>query len=268
MPIFQHKGRLHQFAHVPKCGGSSVENMLTERFGTLAFLDRSYLRRKPAFLRWSRSSPQHITWDEFRRVVPEDWITSAFVVVRHPLARVVSAYHHAYTRGYIPGLQSLESWFHQSITLMETDIGLFDRHLLPQVDFLPDSAEVFQLENGLNAVSDWLDATFGVSGQGGLPHELQSSRKIASDVARRTPTKVSSALRDRVADYYARDFARLGYDPYDPDTANLDVYTPRPAAYGLRAHARLAKTTLMFNTRISLIRMNRELRTLQDWFNG
>lgn len=267
MPIFQHEGRLHYFAHVPKCGGSSVENMLTERFGTLAFLDRSYLRRKPAFRRWSRSSPQHITWDEFQRLVPEDWITSAFAVVRHPLVRVVSAYHHAYTRGYIPGLQSIESWFNQSITLKETDIGLFDRHLLPQVDFLPDSAEVFRLENGLDGVSDWLDAKFGVSGQGSLPHELQSSRKIESDVARRTPTKVSAALRDHVADYYARDFARFDYDPYDPHIADLDVYAPRPAAYGLRAHARLAKTTLMSNARIYLMRLNPEIRKSQKRFN-
>jgi hypothetical protein len=44
MPYVTAAGKLIYFAHVPKAGGSSVENYLAARFGPLAMLDRNWTR--------------------------------------------------------------------------------------------------------------------------------------------------------------------------------------------------------------------------------
>ena len=51
MPIFRHDGALYFFAHVPKCGGQSVEDYLSRRFGPLAFLNNDYYARPIAWRR-------------------------------------------------------------------------------------------------------------------------------------------------------------------------------------------------------------------------
>jgi len=267
MPVFRHDGELHYFAHVPKCGGSSVENMLIERFGALALLNRSHYET-PRPRRWSRSSPQHITWPELCLLFPEGWIASVFTVVRHPLTRVVSAYHDATRLGTIPQLLGIEAWFDRSVARMECQISVHDRHLRPLVEFFPADATVFRLEDGLGAVSEWLDTRFGVSGSGALPHELKTAHLLDRHVTYRAQTAVSRALRDRVADYYAEDFRRFGYDPDDPATADIRVYGPRDDAIPFREHVRLAGNRVLSGAGISLARLEPRVRGLGRRFNA
>ena len=69
MPIFRIGDTLHYYAHVPKCGGSSVEAYLRTRFGSLAFLNTRYLDL-PEQARWTRSSPQHMALADLHRLIP------------------------------------------------------------------------------------------------------------------------------------------------------------------------------------------------------
>jgi hypothetical protein len=92
MPIFKAGGKLVYYAHVPKCGGSAVGWYLTERFGPIAFEDRNHTRHD-AKTQWSRTSPQHIDRVSLGRLFPEGFFDAAFTIVRHPVARLVSAYH-------------------------------------------------------------------------------------------------------------------------------------------------------------------------------
>ena len=111
MPIFRVGDRLHYFAHVPKCGGSSVERYLRARFGALAFVDSRHLDR-PAALRWSRSSPQHLALSDFRRLVPSEWISSSFAVVRHPQNRLISAFRfQVEVERSIAAIWTIDEWF-------------------------------------------------------------------------------------------------------------------------------------------------------------
>ncbi len=91
MPVFKIGGKLCYFAHIPKCGGSSVAAYLKERVGPVGCF--APLKWHDGAERWSRPSPQHIDWASLQHLLPEAMLDAVFAVVRHPVARIVSAYH-------------------------------------------------------------------------------------------------------------------------------------------------------------------------------
>ena len=57
MPIIKVNGILLYFSHIPKCGGTSVENFLAQLSESVVFLDRTFVNNAN---KWNTSSPQHI----------------------------------------------------------------------------------------------------------------------------------------------------------------------------------------------------------------
>jgi hypothetical protein len=207
MPIFQHNGALHAFVHIPKCGGTTVEAMLAHRFGPIGLLDERYYGQTEPY-RWSKSSPQHLVWDDFVRLIPDTMIDRVFAVTRHPLTRFASSYNFYARSGGVPAGMGPEEWFAQVAESSDLLPFRADNHLRRQSEFVPDRATNFRLEDGLDAVSEWLDTTFGVTGErgardGNVAPTLQDDR--FSSIA------MPDALRSRVEEFYADDYARFGY---------------------------------------------------------
>lgn len=229
MPVFRIGDRLHYYAHVPKCGGSSVEAYLKARFGGLAFLNTRFLDL-PESRRWTRSSPQHLPWDAFTRLVPADWIASSFAVVRHPLKRLVSAFQYQVeVEGTVAPLWSIDEWFDDWLKRVESEPFLYDNHLCPQSAIVPPGATVFRLEDGLDAIVPHLDRLAGdANGPRSIPVENVRKKGMAPDAERLKP---SAETLTRVAAFYAEDFARFGYgEGLPPKSASA---APRPK--GLKA---------------------------------
>ena len=129
MPLVRIGTDIHYFAHVPKCGGSSVEAYLKARFGSLAFLNARFLSA-PESHRWTKSSPQHITLDALTGLVPADWITSSFAVVRHPVKRLISAFHFQIENERTVSRQlSIDDWFEDWLEKARETPFLYDNHL-------------------------------------------------------------------------------------------------------------------------------------------
>jgi hypothetical protein len=207
MPVFRTGSKLHYFAHVPKCGGSSVELYLQQRFGEMAFVDYTSFDRETKKRRWSRTSPQHVAWTEFARLMPGSWISGVFGVVRHPEARLISAYHH-FTDSIADDAScpELDDWFAR--WLAREDYYQYDNHLLPQSELIPNWATVFRLEEGLDAVIPYLDELAGdTAGARALP----AINKRKADGTGRPRAQVSEATRALIAETYAEDFTRFGY---------------------------------------------------------
>lgn len=215
MPLFRIGDKLHYFAHVPKCGGSSVERYLRDRFGKLAFVDTRYLERA-APLRWTRSSPQHLAISDFRRLVPEEWIASSFAVVRHPLHRLVSAFRfHVEVERSIASIWTLDEWFEDWLEKAAANPFLYDGHLRPQSDLIPADATIFPMEKGLDAIIPYLDELAG--SQDGPRQIAVRNAHRAADGPTASQDRPSSHTLERVASYYAEDFRRFGYDPAQTD---------------------------------------------------
>lgn len=219
MPVFRIGDKLHYYAHVPKCGGSSVEAYLKTRFGALAFLDTRFLDL-PAARRWTKSSPQHLPFRAFTRLIPEDWIASSFAVVRHPVKRLVSAFRYQVeVEGTVAPLWSIDEWFDDWLGRAEAEPFLYDNHLCPQSAIVPAGATVFRLEDGLDAIVPHLDALAGdAKGARRIPAENVRRKGMSPDAERLKPSPETVA---RIAEFYAEDFARFGYGEATP---------PKPSA--------------------------------------
>ena len=211
MPLFRVNGQLHFFAHVPKCAGTSVEHYLRERFGGLAFYD-NFHTQTPTNTRWSNTSPQHIDTESFYKLIPESWIKSSFAIVRHPVKRVVSAYHfQTEVEGKLNENHSIDDWLATWVSTADTNVYKYDNHLRRQSELVPDDAQIFYLEHGLDGVVGYLDALAGNS---------NGPRSILGDNIRKAGDKPAVQLSDAslalIADYYAADFRRFGYTLADP----------------------------------------------------
>ncbi|MEO8531592.1 MAG: sulfotransferase family 2 domain-containing protein [Deltaproteobacteria bacterium] len=211
MPLVRIKSDLHFFAHVPRAAGGSVEAYLTTRFGTLALLDDSF-PDQPLNQRWSQTSPQHIDVATLQRFFPADWIASSFAVVRHPVTRIVSAFHHqAEVIGTVPKGMDVNEWLIEWFESVESDPYLNDNHLRRQSEFVPANAVIFHVEHGLDGLVEHLDTLAG---------EMSGPRNIDTEASRKTEGKRDATLTERsltlIEEYYADDFARFGYDADEP----------------------------------------------------
>jgi hypothetical protein len=205
MPLFRVEDKLHYYAHVPKCAGSAIADYLTARCGGLAFQNNQFLSDDEPN-RWTKSSPQHVDWESFTKVIPADWIASSFAVVRHPTARVISAYHFQQEiEQAIPAEMNIDTWFTNWADNAKP--FAFDNHLLPQSQIVPPEATIFKLEDGLEAVISYLD---GIIGNTDGPRAL-GGKNTRSDRTRTDKAAPSQATLDLIAKTYAEDFERFGY---------------------------------------------------------
>lgn len=220
MPIVQIDHKLVYFAHVPRCAGSSVENYLHGRFGTLGFLDRGYLQTSPDQL-WNKSSPQHVTAAALDRLMPPAFFTTRFAVVRHPALRLRSVF--LYQRDIEETLSadlSFSAWLRKLPSQRQQDPFLFDNHLRPMSDFVPQDARVFKLEEGLEPLVRWLDRQAGDSSSRRLEHINSHSDRIKTldKVPRGAIPELNARDLAFISGMDAPDFDRFGYSAALPLT--------------------------------------------------
>lgn len=223
MPVFRHGAEWSYFAHIPKCGGTSVERYLMARFGPIGFFDKTVsLRRDTA---WSRTSPQHVDWATLAALLPPEFFASVFAVVRHPVARAVSAYHFQIeVERAIDPATGFSDWLRAQARAFAADPYVTDNHFRPQVDFLPaQGAAIFHLEHGLEAIIPYLDR---LAGDAAGPRFIERANSRDGDRRRRggaaAPGPEDLALIEEI---YAADFARFGYavDRPTPAAARPEV---------------------------------------------
>ena len=212
MPIFRYGGGVAYFAHIPKCGGSSVEDYIVERFGGIWLHDNTFSAREPA-RRWSRTSAQHIDWASLQQMLPVADFDAVFAVVRHPAARLASDFHFQIdVEKSTPAGTPFSAWLREQAAAFASDRFILDNHFRPQADFIPEDCKIFHLEHGLDAIVPYLDALAG--NQDG-PRFIGHANRRGSNtrVARVEAVMPDAADLALIREIHAADFDRFGYVP-------------------------------------------------------
>ncbi|ROU02981.1 sulfotransferase family 2 domain-containing protein [Histidinibacterium lentulum] len=218
MPLFRASGKLVYFAHVPKCGGTSVEHYLSARFGPLGLWDPFFALRSRAAA-WSRSPPQHMPEAVRRDLIPDGLFDASFALVRHPVARLNSVFlFQSEIEKAVPRAVTFSRWLDLVERELETNPYQLHGHLLPTGHFVPETATVFRLEDGIDRIIPWLDRLSNtVDGPRSMPRSnvlIDRLKHEGADPPQRAGP--STADIERIGRLYAEDFARFGYGP-DPD---------------------------------------------------
>jgi hypothetical protein len=197
MPLFEINGRRILFIHVPKNAGTSITNLLSQY--SEARLDAKLRIYGKTF------RARHLHGELLEQMIHPGMVDYAFMVVRHPLARMISEYHYQRRPGTSgirwQRLTGFEAWLDYSLWRSSLDPGYWESHFRPQSSFECFDCEVFRLEDGLDAMSHRLSE---VTGQPiGTAPTLNSQP--------RAHLTVSPSARYRILDRYRNDCARFGY---------------------------------------------------------
>lgn len=209
MPIFRSKQLIVHFAHIPKCGGSTVEDVL-RNYGKLAFLNRRF---RPDENKDFPCSPQHYHASFLERLIPQSFFDFSFAVVRNPEERMVSEFK--YRKGIRRKLKNgtrprhlgaepteINDWITDAIRNYPAHPFLYDNHLRPQSEFLIKDTEVFRLEDGLGKVFVRLSEVLG--------QEVMAPEKRTL-VSPKIEVNLTEESRALIADFYRSDFEKFGY---------------------------------------------------------
>ena len=224
MPIIAAEGKKLYFAHVPKVGGSSVVDYLTRRFGgPLAMNGGAFDNgaRQPDMI----VSPAHMTARSAAIMLLED-VDHSFTVVRDPLSRMLSQYRFQTGVSRMSRL-GFSTWLRIVLAAARRDPRVYDNHIRPQSDIVPQDAVVFRFENRFEDMIAWLDEVTGrPAPEIGMQHLLKRAR---------APLAVRREDVERIAEFYRVDYERFGYAPPDPAEYPRDGVAPLRGLLGAAA---------------------------------
>lgn len=211
MPLVRQNGKTIFFAHVPKTGGSSVEDYLIRRFGTMTIRERSHKSTQPKGLAPGKrdiiQSVSHLSAADLMKLLPSD-LDYSFALVRDPVDRILSEFRFQSSASRTSRL-GFSIWLRIMLSAARAEPRIYENHIRPQVDLIPDGAEVFRLEDGFDGLIAKLDAVTGETRSDlTVGHFLKKSR------AQTTVFRQDVAL---IQSFYENDYARFSYP--DPDLA-------------------------------------------------
>lgn len=131
MPIFNKQKKSVFFAHIPKCGGSSIKLMFTDS----GWSCEKYNDRADGHLNQHATSEEFLQWDN----LPEE----KFTIIRNPFTRLISdiLFHR---RTSHPNM-TLENYIQEILTLNE-NVNKLHNHLRPQTEFITKDMQIYVFE--------------------------------------------------------------------------------------------------------------------------
>ena len=195
MPLFRHAEKVILFIHIPKTGGSTVEDVLCACGAKQAL-------KAPKSVGFSHSTPQHMHWEVTRRWIPPHFYNYSFAIVRNPFARLAGEYRWRGKFAKSPPLP-FDRWVEAQFRKYADDPFILDNHIRPQHEFIVEKVQVFRLENGLDTP---LRACLMHLGLPAKPESLHQANQSKSGTISASPATI-----ERIAAFYADDFATFGY---------------------------------------------------------
>lgn len=197
MPLFSKDGKDLLFIHIPKCGGTSLENIFSP------VLKMSLFHDGPGEF---HCSPQHFH-ASFLENLFDYRMPPSLAVVRNPLDRLVSEYRYLLQNALIPTID-FDQFVNNSFGEYWKNNYVHDNHIRAQVEFIAVDTSVFRMEeNGVDAARQYIAEYFDLETVSKTP-VVNSSNKTNFVI---TPETI-----DLINSFYARDFELLGYAKIAP----------------------------------------------------
>lgn len=207
MPVLVKDGTTVLYVHVPKTGGTSLEQVFLDSGYEMHYHDDVF---GPGTMnRVRRCTPQHMHAELLRQTFALRRFDVVFMTVREPVARFRSEFGMRNRDAPHVDEASVEAWADDVLERYARNPYVLDNHVRPQSAFQLPRAEVHHLEDGLPAIVDRLEARHGL-GLTGADHRLLDRATASGFSSADVP--VSRRLERRLREFYRDDFVRFGYD--------------------------------------------------------
>lgn len=198
MPVYRIGSKTVLFIHIPKTAGMAMG-------AHLAGAGKAAFEQRIAF-RGGTFGPRHQPAAVLEKIFLPEMIDYAFMVVRHPVARLVSEYRYQRRHGTIQlsrlRMFGFDAWLRYALFRLKSNPDWRVGHFRPQALYECFDCEVFRYEEGLEPVTRRLSELTGVA----IP-----SSPPPANVSVPRPVRISRASLDLIAEYYEADFRRFGY---------------------------------------------------------
>jgi Sulfotransferase family len=193
MPLYRHGSKIVFFIHVPKTGGSSVENALR----SLGCKQALFTKGKPKFF---RANLQHVNSEVYNHMMDDDFYDYAFMVVRNPFDRAASEFKMKVIDA--EDTTPFDEWFPAAIERCKQFRFTRDNHIRPQSSFFSEGVEVFKVEDGLDKVLAAACNALGIEPPATPRHDRKGSEGLI---------EAKSSTLTQLAAFYSKDFSHFGY---------------------------------------------------------
>lgn len=208
MPVYRIGAFNVLFIHIPKTAGMAIDAHLADH-GKVAFDTRIKVRA-------GEFGPRHQPASVLKTIFLDEMIDYAFMVVRHPVARLVSEYRYQHRHNALQrfrlGLMGFDLWLKYSMMRSSNTPGYRSSHFRKQVDYECFGCEVFRYEDGLDRIMLAVSRVTGVS----IPLETRAKNMSAVQ-----PVSISQNSLGIIARRYAEDFDRYNYSIEVPVIAGV-----------------------------------------------
>lgn len=213
MPIaFTDQGPIF-FVHVPKVGGTSMEDYLQRRFGQLALNDTNKRAKVPGT--GLMAAVNHLSAIDLPELIPQQSILT-FAIVRNPLDRLLSEYNWQ-RQASLMSRFSFSTWLRIVTRALAHDARTYGNHIRPQVQMVPDEVEVFRLEEGFDPIIARIDELTGSTHPDLTVGQFKKRPAAREEI---TIYRQDVALVQKV---YADDYVRFEYPLQDIGQYPLDI---------------------------------------------
>lgn len=215
MPLALHKGKIIFFAHVPKAGGTSVEIYLERRFGKLSVMDRN--KRSGKGGTGLISPATHLSALDLTEMIPQQ-ADLVFSLVRDPVSKLQSEYRYQ-TGVSRMSRMSFSTWLHVMMACLRVEPRIYENHIRPQAEMVPEGAEVYHLEqDGIGQMIRRLDEVTAEPRPDLIP-EHRNKRPVE-------PIRLSREDIALIERHFAQDYARFGFARRDVSDLPADPKAP------------------------------------------
>ena len=229
MPLFHNGDDLVLFVHIPKCGGTAVENAFKNTDGW----EYGYLN-EPKITGYDEKpcNPQHFHKDLIDELImPTENTTDQITIVRNPYTRLISEFmwrqnvsQYVNTNGFdeqfMNALQTFtidalrkykvnESQYliNKKAFIKNKKSFVFDNHMRPQHHFITDDWNIYWFEEMYIKFWPELENKYGVKSIGEVNVMLDSSIERPT-----THYNASEEFKDLFTEIYYQDCKMFGYD--------------------------------------------------------
>lgn len=211
MPLFSKNGRHVFFAHIPKTGGSFIEERARADGWSVQLIVNGI---KAEDLTFMPITPQHFHAAIFEGILSINDDLEAFTIVRHPFNRFKSEYYWQMKQS--SSTADPNAWITRIFKEYQENQNIYDNHIRPQRDFLPTSGDykLFKLEEqGIDHALDFLGIQEDTRLMPRIFNILRGKKKQAKKSTYLPHVEdVFSKRRAEIERFYAGDMEYFGYE--------------------------------------------------------